>query len=178
MSLVALVNTTNHLFVRREPLILTQEQLWTCPWSRWLTQQTTYLYAENHLFQHRRNCEHVLGRVGWHNKPLICTQRTTYFNTGDPVWYWAPLTGGNIVWLCRFARVDETFCMPKFPVSNDGWMLVVSSLHCVLEDISKFRHHQRAHFGNELVCWSGTFSSLLNPFVFSFDGPVVGGRLQ
>ena len=54
MSLVALVNTTNHLFVHREPLIWTQEQLWTCPWSRWLTQQTTYLYAENHLFQHGR----------------------------------------------------------------------------------------------------------------------------
>ena len=85
MSLVALVNTANHLFVRREPLIWTQEQLCqhvlglalvntanhlfvrreplistqitivsTCPWSRWLTQQTTYLYAENHLFQHGR----------------------------------------------------------------------------------------------------------------------------
>jgi len=97
MSLVALVNTTNHLFVRIEPLILTPRT--NCehvlgPWSRWLTQQTTYLYAENHLFQHREpivnmslvalvnttnylfvrieplistprtNCEHVLGRVG------------------------------------------------------------------------------------------------------------------
>ena len=52
MSLVALVNTANHLLVRREPLISTQEQLWTCPWSCWWRQQTTYLYAENHLFQH------------------------------------------------------------------------------------------------------------------------------
>ena len=57
MSLVALVNTTNHLFVRREPLISTPRT--NCehvpgPWSCWLTQQTTYLYAENHLFQHGR----------------------------------------------------------------------------------------------------------------------------
>jgi len=66
MSLVALVNTENHLFVRREPLISTQRPIVsTCPWSRWLTQQTTYLYAKNHLFEHRDQlCQHVLGRVG------------------------------------------------------------------------------------------------------------------
>jgi len=57
-------------------------------------------------------------------------------------------------------------------------MLVVPSLHCILEDISKVKQHQRARFGNELLCFSTTFSSLLNPFVFSFDDPVVGGRLR
>jgi len=66
MSLVALVNTTNHLFVHREPLISTQGPIVsTCPWSRWLTQQTTYLYAENTYFKTENQlCEHVLGRVG------------------------------------------------------------------------------------------------------------------
>ena len=36
----------------------------------------------------------------------------------------------------------------------------------------------KSSFWKELVCWSGTFSSLLNPFVFAFDGSVVGSRLR
>jgi len=40
-------------------------------------------------------------------------------------------------------------------------MLVVPSLHCVLEDIAKVRQHQRARFGNELLCFSATFSRCL-----------------
>jgi len=50
MSMVALVNTANHLFVRREPVNFN---------------------TENQV------CEHVHGRIGEHSKPLICMQRTS-----------------------------------------------------------------------------------------------------